>query len=347
MDAIIVTKGLTKTFRLAIPQEGVDWTQDWRKRFKQLFQRPQPKVVVDSVNLEVIRGEFLGLLGPNGAGKTTLIKMLTCLLYPDRGDAQILGYDIRKNRKEIKASLSLVRSAGWLGTIFSLTVWENLAFYARLSGLSQKVAHQRIETALDLLNLREKAFEQAWSLSSGQLQKVNLAYAFLVRTPLIFLDEPTVHLDPHAAHTVRYFVKEILNKELGQTIFMSTHYVQEAEFLCDRVGILNEGKLVALDTIKNLKKNLPANNLIEVDLDKGFSPNLSEKLKATGITKEVFEHIYDEVIGKAKLRVHLQRNADISDLIKVLHTSDATVRSIKPAEVSLEDVFFYLVQRKL
>src|SRR5262249_42346728 len=154
------------------------------------------------------------------------------------------------------SAFSLVPAQGWLGTLFYLTLRENLQFYARLSGIPDKVARSRIDEALEQLEIADKATTLPWSLSAGQLQKLNLARVYLLRTPIAFRDEPTAHLDPRVSHTIRTFVRDVLNRQLGQTIFMSTHYLQEAESMCSRVAILDGGRVVALDTVANLKREL-------------------------------------------------------------------------------------------
>lgn len=232
-------------------------------------------VAVDHVNLKVESGEFFGIVGPNGAGKTTLTKLLTCLLYPDEGTATVNGYDIRKDRKMVKASSSLI--CGWWGTLFNRTVRQNLLFWGRMFGLDEKTANERISRVLDALLMKEKPDELPWHLSLGMRQKMALAKAFLVRTPIVFLDEPTIGLDPNVAYSIRRFIRE-LNEEFGQTIFMSTHYMFEAEVLCDRVAIMNEGKIVSVGSPQELKNLVRKSNILEVKV-LGYHDGLRKRLK--------------------------------------------------------------------
>jgi ABC-2 type transport system ATP-binding protein len=366
----IRVEGLVKRF----PQRGPEtWGQDWAMEIaaalRDRWRRRSPwKTVLDGVSLEVRPGELFGLLGTNGAGKTTLIKLLTGLLHPDGGNAWVCGFDIRRQRRRVKSAYSLVPAQGWLGTLFYLSVRENLQFYARLSGIPRKVASERIAEALERLEIADKAAELPWSLSAGQLQKLNLARLFLTRTPVVFLDEPTAHLDPRASRVVRSFVRDVLNRRLGQTVFMSTHYLQEAELMCDRVAILDGGRVAACDTVASLKRELQGEPIVELKLE-GYTERIAETLRAAPGVREVFEQVTDPAIGRATLRVALGNGAGPADVMRMLQSDaeidgDGTttiapsppltvapsafrIRSVRAVEPSLEEVFFHRVGRRL
>jgi ABC-2 type transport system ATP-binding protein len=347
-EASIQVEGLIKQFPQKAPRPGgQDWAMEVVATVRDLLRRRSPrKTVLDGVSLEVRPGELFGLLGPNGAGKTTLIKLLACLLYPDGGDGWVSGFNIRRQRRQVKSAFSLVPAQGWLGTLFYLTLRENLEFYARLSGLPEKVSRSRISEALERLELDDKTAELPWSMSAGQLQKLNLAKIYLLRTPIVFLDEPTAHLDPRVCRTIRAFVRDVLNRQLGQTIFMSTHYLQEAEMMCDRVAILDGGRVVAHDTVGNLKRELQAEPVVELKLE-GYTAAVGETLRAAPEVREVFEQVADAAVGRATVRVALRDGAGPEAALRVLDGRDVRLRSARPVEPSLEEVFFHRVGRRL
>ncbi|MFB3882715.1 MAG: ABC transporter ATP-binding protein [Armatimonadota bacterium] len=250
----IQTSALGKVFRVRRRQYDNPCPSTLAAGFRRLRHLLSVRQVValHDVSLQVRRGEFYTLVGPNGAGKTTLLKLLACLYYPDSGTAWVDGWDIRENRRRVRAACTVARSGGWLGTHYQLTIRQNLLFYARLCGLAELVARSRVDQALSLLGMSELTDEYPWALSAGQAQKMNLAQAFLVRTPIVLLDEPTAHLDPFSAATTRSFIRDTLNRQLGQTIIMTTHVMDEAEVLSDRVGVIDSGKLALEGTPSQL-----------------------------------------------------------------------------------------------
>jgi ABC-2 type transport system ATP-binding protein len=347
-EASIRIEGLVKQFpdKGARPHELESWATQLVVMARDLCRLRLPrKTVLDRVSLEVQPGELFGLLGPNGAGKTTLIKLLTCLLYPDAGGGWVCGFDLRRQRHRIKSAVSLLPAQGWLGSLFYLSVRQNLQFYARLCGLPDKLAHSRIDEALERLEIGDKASELPWSLSAGQRQKVNLARVYLVRTPIVFLDEPTAHLDPRASRAVRTFVRDVLSRQFGQTIFLSTHYLHEAESMCDRVAILDAGHLVACGTLADLKRELQGEPAVELKLE-GYTPPVGGALRALPGVREVFEQITDAAVGRATLRVALRDSGGLEVLLRGLAGEQVRVRSARPVEPSLEEVFFHRVGRR-
>lgn len=345
-NCIIQTFDLTKSFKGKGLEDYWGWTDQLTEIIKRRIKgERRVTVAVDHVDLKVNSGEFFGILGPNGAGKTTLIKLLTCLLYPDEGTAIVNGYDIRKDRKMVKASSSLI--CGWWGTLFNRTVRQNLLFCGKMFGLDEKTANDRIDLVLEVLLMKDKADELPWHLSSGMLQKISLAKAFLVRTPIVFLDEPTIGLDPNVAYSIREFVRK-LNKELGQTIFMSTHYMLEAELLCDRVAIINEGKIVAVGSPSELKERVKKANILEVNI-LGYYDGLHDGLKKVSSSiLDVTESIEDAVIGKASVRVHVKEHENVTqEVLSFLEGARCQVRYAKNMEPTLEDVFITLTGKRI
>ncbi|ADL05367.1 MAG: ABC transporter ATP-binding protein [Oscillospiraceae bacterium] len=214
-----------------------------------------PFVALDDVSLTIRKGEIFGLLGSNGAGKTTLIKVMVGLLEADGGTGEVLGFDIYKEHKKIRSKVSLVAPTADVGTDNNLTVRQNLEFWAVVYDLEKEQRKTRIDEMLDFLDLRQ--YENHWpmSISAGNRQKLAIARSLLVKNPVIFLDEPTVKLDAKGAEAVRELVGKI-NREFGITVILTTHYIFEAEELCERVAIMHKGKIISCDTVANLRRNL-------------------------------------------------------------------------------------------
>ena len=214
-----------------------------------------PFVALDDVSLTIRKGEIFGLLGSNGAGKTTLIKVMVGLLEADGGTGEVLGFDIYKEHKKIRSKVSLVAPTADVGTDNNLTVRQDLEFWAVVYDLEKEQRKTRIDEMLDFLDLRQ--YENHWpmSISAGNRQKLAIARSLLVKNPVIFLDEPTVKLDAKGAEAVRELVGKI-NREFGITVILTTHYIFEAEELCERVAIMHKGKIISCDTVANLRRNL-------------------------------------------------------------------------------------------
>ena len=210
---------------------------------------------LDKVNIKVREGEVFGLLGPNGAGKSTLIKILCTLILPSEGEAYINGYDVVREGQRARESLGFVttdeRSFYW-----RLSGRENLQFFATLYNLPQSVVRSRTEELLDVVRLKHRADEPFYSYSAGMKQQMAIARGLLNDPAVLFMDEPTRSLDPGAARNLRNFIKEKIVGEKGKTIFISTHQLDEAEELCDRVAILDEGKIKATGSPADLKAGL-------------------------------------------------------------------------------------------
>ena len=245
MKYTIETHNLTKKFAL-------------QKGFTDFFLHPFRKdemTAVEDVNLNVKSGELFGILGPNGAGKTTLIKMLCTLILPSVGTAYVNGYDLAKDSGKIRESIGFVtsdeRSFYW-----RLTGRHNLRFFASLHNYYSDAAEERIDEMLSLVGMEERADDRFLSYSAGMKQRMAIARGLLNDPVVLFMDEPTRALDPGAAQNVRKFVKEHITGDGGKTVFLSTHHLPEAEELCDRIAIINEGRIVAVGTLDELKAGL-------------------------------------------------------------------------------------------
>ena len=236
----IQTQGLGRIYKIRGPKRKDD---------------PKEVIALEDVNLEVKRGELFGLLGPNGAGKTTLIKILATLLLPTSGTASVEGLDVVNDVPEIRRRISMV-SGGETSGYGLLTVEENLWMFARFYGLDTAVARERIEQMFAVVGLTDRRRTKISDLSTGLRQKMNFVRGFVNDPDVVFLDEPTLGLDVSAARQVRDFVRQWMSDHPDRTIVLTTHYMAEADELCDRLAIIDSGKLLALDTPGTLKRAL-------------------------------------------------------------------------------------------
>jgi ABC-2 type transport system ATP-binding protein len=230
-------------------------TQNLTKRFNNF-------TAVDHINLEVMEGEIFGFLGPNGAGKSTTIRMLTTLSEPSEGTARVAGYDIRSQSDEVRKRIGLV--AEKLILYPRLTAVENLLFFGKLYGLNGSYLRQRIEELLKMVRLEAFKNMPVGGYSSGMRQRVNIMRGMLHDPDILFLDEPTALLDPQSIQFVHDLVRDL--NEGGKTIILTTHIMEEADILSDRIGIIDNGKMIAIDTPVELKNKNHSKSLIEVFL---------------------------------------------------------------------------------
>lgn len=211
---------------------------------------------VRGLSFGVKKGEIFGFLGQNGAGKTTTIKMLITLLAPTSGQCKVLGMDVEKDRKKIRKQINFI-FGGEMGVYRRLSARDNLMYFAGLYQLPDQIAKQRVEQLLELVELSDKADTLVETYSKGMIQRLQIARGLINDPEIIFMDEPTVGLDPIGAKMLRDIVRKM--REQGRTVLLTTHYLYEADELCDRIAIINHGKLVALDTPKELKRTYAVN----------------------------------------------------------------------------------------
>ncbi|MEM0449040.1 MAG: ABC transporter ATP-binding protein [Methanomassiliicoccales archaeon] len=297
-----------------------------------------PLTALDNIDLRVEEGELFGLLGPNGAGKTTLIKILCTLLLPSSGTVKVLGHDVETEFQAIRPRINMV-SGGETSGYGLLTVKENLWMFSQFYGIEGKVAKQRISQMLELFGMADKANSVVRTLSTGQRQKMNVIRGFVTDPDLIFLDEPTLGLDVNASMTIRSFIRDWVKRQPGKTVMLTTHYMMEAEELCDRVAIIDRGRILACDTPQNLRRSVarhstftilttPCACLTELSGMRGVQGlNVSRK----GENEEV--------------RLVLEEEAFISDVISFLTSKGSKIISLTKNEPTLEDVFIQMVGR--
>ncbi len=222
-------------------------------KVKNLTKRFKKFTAVDRINFNIKKGEIFGFLGPNGAGKSTTIRMLTTLLVPTSGSATLAGFDIIKDQNQVRTRIGLV--AEKIILYDHLTAMENLRFFGNLNHMSSAQISERAEKWIKRLDMEEWKNSQVGTYSTGMKQRINIVRALLTEPEILFLDEPTLGLDPQTSHLIRTFINEL--NQHGTTIILTTHDMIEAEELSDRVAIIDHGKIVALDTVDNLKKKVP------------------------------------------------------------------------------------------
>ena len=228
--------------------------------------KPSPVVALDGVDLEVPAGELFGLLGPNGAGKTTLIKILTTLLLPTAGTARVAGFDVVTETVRIRRIMNMV-AGGEQSGYGILTVREQLWMFSQFYGLGTREGWRRTDELLDLVGLGEQRLQRVSSLSTGQRQKLNVARSLVNDPWILFLDEPTLGLDVGAARDIRGHFRSWREAVPGRTALLTTHYMAEADELCDRVAIVDRGRILALGTPSELKRRVQEESLFRIALD--------------------------------------------------------------------------------
>jgi ABC-2 type transport system ATP-binding protein len=299
---------------------------------------PKQRVALTEVNLEVPRGEFFGLLGPNGAGKTTLIKILVTLLSPTTGRALVAGCDVVKQPQAVRPRINMV-SGGESSGYGLLTVRENLWMFGQFYGLDHRTTHQRIDRLLEIIGLKDRANTKSSDLSTGQRQKMNVVRGFLTDPEIIFLDEPTLGLDVGASRDVRQFIRHWMAEQPQRSLLLTTHTMAEADELCDRVAIINEGKVLACDTPANLKRRLQREALFHLDV----SPLSGEALSAFSRLPGVCKAAHTPQDDRSELELILEADEALSGVVNTLTAHGARLLNLQKREPTLEDVFVDLV----
>jgi ABC-2 type transport system ATP-binding protein len=300
-------------------------------------------VALDNVNVEVHRGEIFGLLGPNGAGKTTLIKILTTLLSPSTGRAWVDGLDVESQASEIRRRINMV-TGGETSGYGLLTVWENLWMFAQFYGLDSKTTNQRIEELLDLVGLADRKRTKISDLSTGLRQKMNFVRGFITDPQIVFLDEPTLGLDVGASREVRDYIKRWVTDNPEKTVLLTTHYMTEADALCDRVAIIDRGRILACATPFTLKHILQHDAIFRLHVTQGGAPGApSAVCQIEGVRKCIQRYVDDHV----ELDLILDAEDVLAAVIVSLGQQQTRLLSLEKREPTLEDVFMSLVGRGL
>jgi ABC-2 type transport system ATP-binding protein len=314
-------------------------TRHYRRSRKAIAKSGEtgPLVALEGVSLEVRPGELFGLLGPNGAGKTTLIRILTTLLAPTSGAAWVDGMDVSTQAKQIRPIINMV-SGGEHSGYGVLNVVENLWLFARIYGVPTALARERITKMLEIVGLSDKARTRLSHLSTGQRQKMNFCRGFITDPKILFLDEPTLGLDVNAARSIRKFLREWLAERQGRTLLLTTHYMAEADELCDRLAVIDHGRVLACDTPANLKRRVQRYPIYELSLTPGGQPEFNPE-RLPGV-RSVHRHTTADSL---EYRLVLEEEEVIGTVVPAALVNGSRIRNLKKTEPSLEDVFIQMV----
>ncbi|MEZ4521732.1 MAG: ABC transporter ATP-binding protein [Thermomicrobiales bacterium] len=313
---------------------------DLRRTFKRsggILRKGEELVAVDDVNLSVPRGMIFGLLGHNGAGKTTTIKMLSTLLIPTSGTARVAGYDVVESEREVRRRLGVVLG-GDRGLYNKLTARDNLIYFGHLYGVPRGDVAARADAMLELVGLEERGGDRVEGFSRGMKQRLHLAKAMVHNPPVLFLDEPTIGLDPAAAVKVREVIAGLAPE---RTVLLTTHYLHEADALCDRIAIIDHGRIIVEDTPEAIKAQVGGDrrHLISVQGNlNGWTEELLGNLPGVASV--------DLSPGESGLTtITLVANgagASVDEALRALHQRDVRVDSVRTADLTLEDAFLAL-----
>lgn len=312
------------------------------KRYREMLLHPfsrEEVTVLDDINLQVKKGELFGLLGPNGAGKTTLLKILATLVLPTTGQVSVMGRDVRTSHAEVKKDIGYVlseeRSFYW-----RLTVRQNLKFFATLNNMSGSQAARRIDELIEIVGLHKEIDKVFQTLSSGMKQKAAIARGLLTNPNILLLDEPTRTLDPIVTLNLRTFFKSVIVEKLGKTVVLATNNMHEAEEICERIAIINNGKVILCEYTDEVRRRLKGKETIRVEFkgnDHGFKMS-----DCYSLLKERIVDIQPLASENGKCSVMLEVDPDTdetSEIIKIFINNNIRVTSVVREEISLTEVF--------
>lgn len=297
---------------------------------RELVHHYGERTAIANLSFSIQAGEVMGLLGPNGAGKTTTVRLLNGLLSPTCGEIRVLGYDPRTQGAEIRRLSGVLTETPALYE--RLTARQNLEFFGTLAGMNYREIRDRSEELLKFFELTERGNDRVGGYSKGMKQRMALARALLHRPEVIFLDEPTSGLDPEAARQVHELIHSVLQKE-GRTVLLASHRLEEVERLCDRVAILNQGKLLALGTLAELRRMAAPGIWVEVQFWQEVPTSLAHDMgRLDGIL--AVEH------SSPMWRVQVDREEHVPGMVSYLANCGAQILAVRPQELSLEDIYF-------
>jgi ABC-2 type transport system ATP-binding protein len=310
-----------------------------------LFRKvPRSLVAVDRISFSVAKGEIFGLLGPNGAGKTTTIKMLCTLITPTSGDALVNEFSVMKDQQKVRESLGVMLT-GERTLYWKLTGRENLQYFAALYHMEQSYAKKRIEELLDLVGLKEREGTLVENYSTGMRIRLSFAKALLNEAPVLLFDEPTASLDPQSSRLIRDIIRGL--REKGHAIILTTHNMEEADLLSDRVAIIDHGKIVMLGPPAELKEKVKSNDIIEIEA-KNISDRVVEALESFSEVSKVAVSTPDLTGEKGLLRIHAEKGKEVLPrILEFLVRKQTTITKVSFIEPTLEDVFIAETGRSL
>ncbi len=307
------------------------------ERLRKQFDAPKGPVAVDQVSFEIAEGEIFSLLGPNGAGKTTTISMLSCLLRPDSGDARVGGFSVSTQPEKVRALIGVVPQD--IALYEDLSGRENLVFWGRMYGLTGAALQQRVDEVLELIGLVDRQKDRVDKYSGGMKRRVNIGAALLHKPRFLYLDEPTVGIDPQSRRAILDGVKD-LNRQ-GVTVLYTTHYMEEAQELSDRIGIMDQGKMIAVGTQAELVRMVGERTRIDLAVDRE-----SQALAEVWRTLPGVASVSAPDDGRLWLLVD-DANTLMPSLFEGARAAGARVTQIDLSEPNLEMVFLHLTGRAL
>jgi len=289
---------------------------------------------VDNISFSVKKGEIFGLLGPNGAGKSTTLRMLSTLSQPTKGVATIGGYDTVKHDMQVRKLIGIVSEKMIIYN--RLTAKENLYFFGNLFNIPKDTLNKRIDELLELVKLTKFKNAQVGTFSTGMRQRMNVIRALLNMPQVLYLDEPTLGLDPQSSVEIREFIKK-LNQEQGTTVVLTTHMMIDADLLCDRIAIVDHGKIIALDTSTNLKKLISGVDTLIIKLEiANLTPDMLNAIKTLECTNSVTQE------NSTQLRIIVHGEDAFDTIVDLVRKQGGKITSISNLQPTLEDVFIHL-----
>ena len=307
--------------------------------------KPAPVVALEGIDLRVEPGEFFGLLGPNGAGKTTLIKILTTLLLPSSGHARVFGFDVEHDTKKIRRIMNMV-AGGEQSGYGILTVREQLWMFTQFYGLTGGEGWRRVDELIEAVGLAEQRVQRVSTLSTGQRQKMNLARGLLNDPWILFLDEPTLGLDVSAARSLRELIVEWKQAVPGRTILITTHYMAEADELCDRIAIVDRGRILAIGSPDELKRRVQRESIFRLELDHlvGGAAAIAQ-LPGVVSASEAAAAPDTGARQTVVMNLVLEDDGALGQVVGALARTGSEILGLRKSEPTLEDVFVELVGR--
>jgi len=313
MSSIITTENLTKVFRGKVR-------------------------AVDGVSIEIKNGEVFGLLGPNGAGKSTLIRMLCTLTRPTSGTATVAGFNITKQANDVRKHIGLV--AEKMIMYNHLSAYENLMLFGKLHNIAKKTLDKRIDDLLELVQMSKWRNTRVSDFSTGMKQKINVIRGLIHMPELLFMDEPTLGLDPQSSLEIRELTEK-LNREQGITIILTTHYMDEADRLSDRIALVDHGKIAALDTPAGLKKKVTGSDVTILDVNvRNLTPKIISDIQSLKCVSQVMTENPNEI------RVYAKGEEAVDNVIDSVRSNEGKIDFIRNVAPTLEDVFLQITGRR-
>ncbi len=305
---------------------------------------PKRVVAVENITFSVAEGEIFGLLGPNGAGKTTTIKMLCTLISPTSGDAFVNRYSVTKNQREVRENLGVMLT-GERTLYWKLTGRENLQYFAALYHIEPSYAKKRIDELLDLVGLKEREDMLVENYSTGMRIRLSFAKAILNEAPVLLFDEPTASLDPQSSRLIRDTIRGL--KKQGHAVILTTHNMEEADLLSDRVAIIDHGGIVALGRPSELKEQVKSSDVIEIEA-RNLSEQTAQALESYSEVSKVAVSADPDSEEKRLLRIHAEKGKEVlPKILEFLVRKQVTITNVSFIEPTLEDVFIAETGRSL